>query len=217
MGKGALNEGTGMKDDAGMDAHSAAAIMNEARWRAQRELTINRRAIFVTWALVYLLGYGTVWLSVRGQRPYHAPAGWALAVLVALAAAALAVTAQVRNRATRGVGGATALKRRIYLLSLAAGLAGVVIMQAALRYDGASPVAIGVYQASAPLLVAGVILVAGTAAWLNWYMCGLGIWLITVAACSGFAGPAGAWAVDALAVGLPFLLIAVIPRARSRR
>jgi hypothetical protein len=73
-----------------------------------------------------------------------------------------------------------------------------------------------VFQASAPLLVAGVILVAGTAAWLNWYMLGLGIWLIAVAAFSGFAGPAGVWAVDALAVGLPFLLIAGLPRARSR-
>lgn len=211
-----MNEGTGMKDEAGMDAQSAAVIMKQARQRAQRELTVNRRAIFATWAVVYLLGYGTVWLSVRGQRPYHAPAGWALALLIALAAVALAVTAQVQDRATSGVGGASALKRRIYSLSLAAGLLGVIIMQAALRYDGASPGAIGVFQASAPLLVAGVILVAGTAAWLNWYMFGLGTWLIAVAACSGFAGPAGVWAVDALAVGLLFLLIAALPRPRSR-
>lgn len=211
-----MNEGTGMNDDAGMDPQSAAVIMREARQRAQRALTVNRRVIFGTWAVVYLLGYGAVWLSVRGQRPYHAPAGWALALLIALAAVALAVAAQVRDRAASGVGGASALRRRIYSLSLAAGLAGVIIMQAALGYDGASAGAIGVFEASAPLLVAGVILVAGTAAWLNWYLCGLGIWLIAVAACSGFAGPAGVWAVDALAVGLPFLLIAALPRARSR-
>jgi len=137
-------------------------------------------------------------------------------MLVALAVIALAVAAQVQDRAASGVGGASALKRRIYSLSLAAGLAGVIIMQAALDHDGASPGAIGVFEASAPLLVAGVILLAGTAAWLNWYLCGLGIWLIAVAACSGFAGPAGVWAVDALAVGLPFVLIAALPRARSR-
>jgi len=212
-----MNEGTGMRDDAGMDAQSAAVIIREAREHAQRELTINRRAIFAAWAVVYLLGYGAVWLSVRGQRPYDAPAGWALALLIALAAVALAVTAQVRDRATSGVGGASALKQRVYSLSLAAGLLGVIIMQAALRHVGASQGAIGVFQASAPLLVAGVILVAGTAAWLNWYMSGLGAWLIAVAAFSGFAGPAGVWAVDALAVGLPFLLIVVLPHARSRR
>ena len=139
-----MKDGADMDAGTGMDAQSAAVIMQEARERARRELTINHPAIFATWALVYLLGYGTVWLSVRGQQPYHAPAGWALA-----------------------------------------------------------------------LLVAGVILVAGTAAWLNWYLFGLGIWLIAVAAFSGFAGPAGVWAVDALAVGIPFLAMAAIRLGRS--
>ena len=95
-----------------------------------------------------------------------------------LAVAALAVTARVRDRATSGVGGLSAVKRRSYSLSLAAGLLGVIIMQVALRSAGASRGVIGV----SPLLVAGVILVTGTAAWLNWYMFGLGSWLIAVAA-----------------------------------
>jgi hypothetical protein len=140
-----------------------------------------------------------------GHDPYHAPAGWALALL-----------ALTTDRATSGVGGASVLKLPIYYLSLAAGWAGVVIMQAALRYDGASRGVIGVFTASSPLLVAGVVLVAGTAAWLNWYLFGLGIWLIAVAAFSGFAGPAGAWGADALAVGIPFLLMAAITLVRSR-
>jgi hypothetical protein len=213
-----MNEGTGtdMSEAAGMDAQDAAVIMQQARQRARRELTVNRPAIFGAWALVYLLGYGTVWLSVRGQQPYHAPAGWALALLALLAVAALGVTAQVTDRAASGVGGASVLKRRIYYLSLAIGWLGVIIMQAALRHDGAGRGVIGVFTASAPLLVAGVVLVAGYAAWLNWYAFGLGIWLIAVAAVSGFAGPAGAWAVDALAVGIPFLLTAAIILRRSR-
>ena len=91
------------------------------------------------------------------------------------------------------------------------------------RLPGAGPVIVSQvrYQVTLLLrnprtLIAGVILVAGTAAWLNWYMFGLGIWLIAVAAFSGFAGPAGVWAVDALAVGLLFLLIAVLPGQWSR-
>lgn len=217
-----MNEGTGMKDGAdmnkaaAMDAQGAAVIMQEARERAEHELTVSHPAIFGAWALVYLLGYGAIWLSVREQRPYHAPAGWALALLAMLAVAALAVNALAVDRAHSGIGGVSALRRRIYFLSLAVGWTGVIIMQAALRYDGASRGVVGVFTASSPLLVAGVILVAGTAAWLNWYMFGLGIWLIAVAAFSGFAGPAGAWAVDALAVGLPFLLMAALRLARSR-
>jgi hypothetical protein len=39
---------------------------------------------------------------------------------------------------------------------------------------------------------------------------GLGIWLVAVVAVGGFAGPAGVWAVDALAAGLAYLLMAAI-------
>jgi hypothetical protein len=202
-----MNQGTSADEGTGMDAQGAAVIMQEAGQRARRELTVNHPAIFATWALVYLLGYGMVWLSVRGQQPYDAPAGWALGLLSLLAVVALVVTATVTDRATSGVGGVTAVRRRVYYLSLAAGWLGVVVMQIALRSAGASHGVIGVFTASSPLLVAGVVLVAGTAAWLNWWMFGLGIWLIAVAAFSGFAGPAGTWAVDALAVGLPFLLM----------
>jgi hypothetical protein len=217
-----MNEGTGMRDGAGagevagMGAEDAAVIMREARERARHELTVNRPAIFASWALVYLLGYGVVWLSVRGQRPFHAPAGWALALLALLAVVALGVTTALTDRATSGVGGVSAQRRRVYWLSLAAGLLGVYIMQPALRHAGAGHGVISVFTASSPLLVAGVVLVAGTAAWLNWYALGLGIWLIAVAAFSGFAGPAGVWAVDALAVGVPFLAMAAAVLARGR-
>ena len=203
-----MRDGKDMDEAAGMDPQDAAVIMQEARERANRELDIRHPVIFASWALVYLLGYGVVWLSVRGQQPYRAPAGWALALLALLAVIALGVTATVTDRATSGVGGASTLRRRIYWLSIAIGLLGLYIMEAALRYNGVSRGVIGVVTASAPLLVAGVVLVAGTAAWLNWYAFGLGVWLIAVAAFSGFAGPVGVWAVDALAVGLPFLLMA---------
>ena len=129
-----------------------------------------------------MLGYGVVWLSVRGRRPFHAPEGWALALLALLTVLALGVTAQVTDRAASGVGGVSQLRRRIYWLSLAVGLLGVYVMQPALRHVGASHGVISVFTASSPLLVAGVVLVAGTAAWLNWYAFGLGVWLIAVAA-----------------------------------
>jgi hypothetical protein len=210
-----MRDGEDMDEAAGMDPQDAAVIMQEARERASSELNIRHPVIFASWALVYLLGYGVVWLSVRGQQPYRAPAGWALAVLALLAVIALGVTATLTDRATSGVGGASTLRRRVYWLSIAIGLLGLYVMEVALRHNGASRGVIGVVTASAPLLVAGVVLVAGTAAWLNWYAFGLGVWLIAVAAFSGFAGPVGVWAVDALAVGLPFLLIATIRIGRN--
>jgi hypothetical protein len=59
----------------GMDPQDAAVIMQQARERATRELTINRAVIFITWAVVYLIGDTVIWLSVRGQHPYAGPPG----------------------------------------------------------------------------------------------------------------------------------------------
>jgi len=220
-GRATDEDGTAMDEEPDeatrMDVRDAAAIMREAGEHARLELTVNRPAIFMSWSLVYLLGYGLMWLSVRDQHPYTAPQGWAIALLVVLAAMALAVTAALTDRATSGVGGTSAMRRRVYWLSLAVGLIGVYIMQPMLSHAGASRDVIGVFSASSPLLIAGVVLVAGTAAWLNWYAFGLGVWLIAVAACSGFAGPVGVWAVIGLAVGVPFLAMGVVSLARGRR
>ena len=210
------NEGADKDEETGMAPQDAAAIMQQTRERATRELTINRAAIFITWALLYLIGDTVVWLSVRGQHPYEGPPGYVEAALGLLALLALAVTLIVTDRATSGVGGVSALRRRIYWLSIAIGLVGLTIMEGALRYNHVSPGVIGVVMASGPLLLAGVVLVAGTAAWLNWRMFSLGIWLIVVAAFGGFAGPAGVWAVHVLTVGVPFLVMAVIALARRQ-
>jgi len=69
---------------------------------------------------------------------------------------------------------------------------------------------IGVFEASAPILVAGLYYFTTSAVWLDWPVLGLGIWLLAVAAVGGFAGPAGVWAVDALAAGLAYLLMAAV-------
>jgi hypothetical protein len=218
MSQGAgVNDGADMDEGTGMAPRDAAVIMEQARERAEHELTINRAAIFLAWALVFLIGNTAVWLSVRGQHPYQGPAGYVQAALALLTLLALGVTAVVTDRAASGVGGVSALRRRVYVLSIAIGLVGLAIMEAALRYNGVSRGVLGVVMASAPLLLAGVVLVAGTAAWLNWYIFGLGIWLIAVAAFGGFAGPVGVWAVDALAVGVPFLVMAIIAVVRGRR
>ena len=63
-----------------------------------------------------------MWLAVRGQRPFHGPNPGAFAAVTLLANGAAATVAQAR--AEWGVGGLSALRRRIHFLSLIAGLAG---------------------------------------------------------------------------------------------
>ena len=67
------------------------------------------------------------------------------------------------------------------------------------------------------LLLAAVVIAASSALNLDWSVFGLGVWLLAVAAGSGFAGPVGVWAVSALAGGAALLLMAATGlRRRSR-
>jgi hypothetical protein len=211
-----MNEGTGMKDSAGtgeaagMDAQGAAGILREAGDQARRELRVRRPVLFVTWGLVLLAGYGAMWLSARGQHPYHGPAWQTLLLAFLLFLAAALVTAQVVDRAASGVGGRSELQRGIFCLALVAGFAALEIEKSALSHAGASgPIAALTGQA-APMLAAGLVFVASSAvsAGLNWPRLALGLWLLAVAAGGVWAGPVANLAVYALAGGGGILLMA---------
>ena len=205
-----MQDSANADEGTGMDVQDAAAIMQQARERAEHELHINYRLLFATYGLLYLVGYGAVWLSVRGQHPYHGATGAALGVLLALAVAAVVVTVVVVGRAVAGVGGWTVRQRRASLLSFGTGLVGVYLLEGALFHAGASWSVIGVYGATAPMLVIGMAYAFSYAFVANWSASALGVWLIIVAGASGYAGPVGVWAVGALAAGLAFLLVAAV-------
>jgi len=118
-------------------------------------------------------------------------------------------------RADSGVGGLSAIRRRASFLSVLIGLAAMFALGGALAHAGASQAVISVFEASAPVLVAGLFYLSTSIVQLNWPVAALGAWLLAVAAAAGFAGPAGVWGVNALAAGLAYLLMAAIePRLR---
>jgi hypothetical protein len=199
----------------GADVQRAAIIMREAREHARHQLTYRYPVLFTTWGLMYLLGYGALWLSVRDQHPFVGPTPMALLSLTIVVAAAMTITVVLVGRAVSGVGGSSARQRRVYVLSAIAGFAGLFTLEAAIEHAGAGPAVLGVYGAAAPLLLTGVMCALGAASAQDWTVFGLGIWLVAVAAGSGFAGPTTVWVVDALAVSAAFLMIAAV-RFRSR-
>jgi hypothetical protein len=198
-----------------MDVTQAAGIMRDARDLARRELWINRRLGFAARGLAWIVGYGLVWLVVHGQRPFHGPNPVAFAVVVVLSTMAL-MSGVEQARAESGVGGLSAVRRRIHFLFVLAGFAGAFLLEGALAHAGASRAVIGVFEAAAPILVIGLFYIAHAAATTDWPVLGLGVWLIVVAAGSGFAGPATAWAIDALAVGIAFLLVAAVQPSKHQ-
>jgi hypothetical protein len=218
-----MSDGTGMKDGmdmgeaARLDVQGAAVIIQEARERAGRELRVRRPVLFLSWGLVLLIGYGAMWLSVREQHPYSEPAVWALGLLGLLFIAAAIVTAQVVDRAASGVGGRSEVQRVIFCVAVIVGAAALEIEKYALGNAGATRPQLAVLGASAPMLAAGLVLLASSAvtAKVDWPRLAVGLWLLAVACGGAWGGPVTDLAVCALAGGGGILLMAAIePRLR---
>jgi hypothetical protein len=226
-----MNEDTGTKKASGpdqaavaepsgaavMDAHDAAVIMEQTRERAGRELRVRRPVLYVTWGLVLLIGYGAMWLSVRGQRPYTGPAWETLLLAFLLVLAAAVITAQVVDWAASGVGGRSEVRRGVFVLALLGGFGALEIEKYAMVHAGASDAVAGMLGAAAPMLAAGLVFVATSAPGgrLNWPRLALGVWLLAVAAGGAWGGLVTNLAVYALAGGGGVLAMAAIePRLR---
>jgi hypothetical protein len=202
----------GSGEAVGLDPQAAAVIMRQARERADSELRVRRPVLFLTWGLALLIGYGAMWLSVRGQHPYHEPAWPTLLLALLLLVIAAGITAQVVDRAASGVGGQSEVQRWIFALAMVAGYAALGIEKAALGNAGASRPVLALLGVTAPILVAGLVLLASSASTgrLDWPRLAVGIWLLAVAAGSMWDGPVTAVAVCALAGGGGILLMAAI-------
>ena len=210
-----MNEDSGTKnvDEAPvLDPHGAAVILQQARERARRELAVRRPALFLIWGVVVFVGYGAMWLSVRGQHPYHGPAWPTLLLAFLLLVTAAGASANVVDRAASGIGGRSELQRGIFALAVVAGFAALEIEKEALATAGASRPVTALFGQAIPLLVAGLVLLASsaTATRLDWPRLVIGGWLLAVAAGGAWAGVVSSLAVYALAGGVGVALMAVI-------
>jgi hypothetical protein len=202
-----VTDGTGMD----LDAAQAAAIIADAGGRARDRLQPRHRASLVIFGLLYIFGYGLTWLILRGQKPFHGldPVTFAATTLLAVVVSLASVE---EARSGTGVRGLSAIRRRAFLLSALAGYVAMFTLEGALARAGASRPVLDIFEASAPILVIGLLYLARsvTMPGPDWPVAGLGLWLVIVAATSGYAGAQAVWGVDALAVGPAFLLVAAL-------
>jgi hypothetical protein len=175
-----------MLEDQHMSVPQAAAVMEDARARARRELVICAPLVYAAWGLTVLLGYGVMWLSVRGQHPYTEPSDGSIAVVLGLAGLAVAAVVVMISRTVAGIDGRSARLRSIILRTYATGYLILLCVQVAIKGSVS----------------------ARTFA--------LGAWLVIVGVSCAWQAPAAILATCALAGGGAFLLRAAIKtRLRS--
>jgi hypothetical protein len=198
-----------MLEDQHMSVQQAAAMMEDARARARRELVICAPPVYAAWGLTVLLGYGAMWLSVRGQHPYTGPSGGSIAVLLGLAALAVAAVVVIISKTVAGIDGRSARFRSIILRTYATGYLILLCVQVAIK----GPVSARTFAFVAfagPLLLAGLTYLLASALRLDRTAFALGAWLVIVGVSCAWQAPAAILATCALAGGGAFLLMAVI-------
>ena len=193
-------------DEGELDPQSAAALLDQAARRAQRQFDRRPPLLMLLGAALFPVAFGAVWWSVRNQHPYDGPAGWALAVLYSIVIVWVVVVTTVLKRARSGVGGRSRLRQRIEGTAFGAAWVVVYVFQGALHHAGASnAIAYGIYPATAPFIIVGSAAAAHAAAQENRRDVGVAVTAVALGGGAAFAGPAAVWLV--MGIGLGALLL----------
>lgn len=188
------------------EAKDAAALVEQTIATAQRRFDRRPPLLMLVGALVVLLAFGAVWLSVRHQHPYNGPSGAALGALYGTLIVWAVLVAVVLRRARAGIGGRSVRQQRAAGVAFAAAWIAVYVFGGALHHAGVSrAIAYGIYPATAPLIIVGAAAAASAAASEDWAALATSVAVIAVACGAAFAGPAGVWLV--MGIGLSALIL----------
>jgi hypothetical protein len=199
-----------MSGEEAMDVVQAAALLDQTQRSTRQALQAPYALIYLTWGLAWLIGLGAMWLSVRAQQPYHGPSGLSAAVLGTLMGVASLVTSLLIVRATRGVGGHSAVQGLIWGMAFSAGFASWFAIAGAIDHYGASRAVLGITYAVGPVLVTGLVYMVAAAVWAESSMLILGAWLVVICVVAAWSGPVNVLLVEALTGGGGFLVASML-------
>jgi peptidoglycan/LPS O-acetylase OafA/YrhL len=194
-----------------LDPREAAVLMAETKKKAVIGLELNSIVLCLLGALTLPLGFGILWWSVRHQHPYQGPTVDAIGLFYVLIPVIDIAALTTLRRASRGVGGLYKRNRRLLGAMGAVGLVGTFTIMGALEHAHVSNVVVyGIYLATMPLLVGGLIGAVGAIQREDWTMFIAALGVSGVAAGAAFGGPAGAWAISGFGSGAVLLACALV-------
>ena len=187
------------ENEGALDAGEAARLLAQTQRQAQRDLDFRSLLLSLVAAVVVLVGFGIVWLSVRGQHPYTGPTAASLVVLYALIAIRIGTVISAQSRAGAGVSGRSVRLRRAEGAAAAAALLAVYVLMAALVNQGnRHPAFYWVYGVAATLIALGAVWAGRSAVREDWQDLAISVAVMLIAAGSALAGPRGMWLSDGI-------------------
>jgi hypothetical protein len=213
----AATETANSVEETQLDPRAAAALLEQTRRQAERRFELSPAWLTPAAALLVLVCYGAVWMSVRHQHPYYAPAVWARGVVLGTLAAWAVLSTVLLGRATSGVGGRAMRQRWIVGLAFTVIWICVYLVMGALDHAGASRgIVYGIWPAAGPLIVVGSAAAAYEAGRERPAWAGFAVAVVALGASACFAGPVRVWGV--IAIGFcSLLLLATAVQFRLRR
>lgn len=206
------------ENEGALDAGEAARLLAQTQRQAQRDLDFRSPLLSLVAAVVVLVGFGIVWLSVRGQHPYTGPTAASLVVLYALIAIRIGTVISAQSRAGAGVSGRSVRLRRAEGAAAAAALLAVYVLMAALVNQGnRHPAFYWVYGVAATLIALGAVWAGRSAVREDWQDLAISVAVMLIAAGSALAGPRGMWLSDGIGCCVVLLAnagaLALLPRS----
>lgn len=202
------------EDERGLDPRGAARLLTQTRRQAERGLDFRSPRLSLFAAVVVLVTFGAVWLSVRSQHPYKGPTAAALWILFAVIVVRIGTVVSTAHRARAGVSGRSVRRLRAEGVAAGAALVAVYVFMGAMLHYGVSHAFVyGVYDVTATVIVLGTFWASRSAAREDWLGLGISVAIVLVAAGSAFAGPRGVW----LSAGVGFFVVLVVYSAAQVR
>lgn len=209
-------------DDEVLSPEEMLALASNQQRSMEGQVASFVPALVTIWGLVWLLGFGALWL-IDGLKPKFAlPLPVAVSVFVGLLVIAIVASAVLGIRSGRGIRGntASAFSGAVYGSAWMVGSLAIFAFAQGLAANGMSRELANIFYPVAFVLFAGIMYIVGAAIWQALPMLILGVWTVIVAAAAPFFGYPTHYLVLAIGGGLGFVvlgLVSFVHLARLRR
>lgn len=204
-------------DDRPLDARDAERLLTQTRESAERQLEFYTPLLLIGGGAVFLVAFGAIWMSVRHQHPYSGPSLGSIGILYLLVLIVDVFTLVRYRRSSKGVGGRFTQQRRVLSAVGGTGLVAAYVIMGALEHAGVShTVVYGIYPATVPLVVGGMVGAVGASSREDWTLFTGSLVIVAVAAGAAFGGPVGAWAVSGIGCAAVLIGCAVVKLVQRR-
>jgi hypothetical protein len=199
------------------DPRQAAALLDQTVQTARRTFASGPPLLWLYRAFFVLVAFGGFWLSVRGQQPYVGPRGWSLPLAAVLIAINILWSVLILRRAGTGVSGPAQRARQSWIGVMLLVWILAYAITAPLYHAGAGHPVWGLYPASAPLMIVGLIGAISAAAMHDRATAGTLLAITLVAAAAGFGGPVSSWLIMGIGLSAACLGTAVFKFRQQRQ